>query len=204
VFLVSPLSSRNQIGGLLVEKGLCRFAAEVGTHRGDFAEVFLASWPGQLFCIDPWSTPDGYESQALQLWGGGDRNADMEYCRSRLAALMKATRTHGRAILMRDVSAKVVHKFSDYSLDFVHIDGDHRREMVRDDLQMWYQKLRSGGIIMGHDIVCPGEPGGHGRDVQRGLDDWLQLNFGDKKWDVPIHLIVEEDGLPWSFYLEKP
>ena len=35
--------------------------------------------------------------------------------------------------------------------DFVFIDGDHRYESVRRDIQAWLPKVRPGGIMGGHD-----------------------------------------------------
>lgn len=37
-------------------------------------------------------------------------------------------------------------------LDFVYIDGNHDYEFVKKDIEMYYPKVRSGGIIGGHDF----------------------------------------------------
>lgn len=36
-------------------------------------------------------------------------------------------------------------------LDFVFIDGDHSTEGVKADIRAWRSKVRSGGILFGHD-----------------------------------------------------
>ncbi len=36
-------------------------------------------------------------------------------------------------------------------LDFVFIDGDHSYEGVKEDLEKWVPKVRSQGLVMGHD-----------------------------------------------------
>lgn len=48
--------------------------------------------------------------------------------------------------------------YADNSLDFVFIDADHSYEAVRADIIAWWPKVKSGGIISGHDYHM-GAPG---------------------------------------------
>ena len=41
--------------------------------------------------------------------------------------------------------------FDDHSLDLVFLDGDHREESVRADIEAWRPKIRPGGWLAGHD-----------------------------------------------------
>lgn len=45
--------------------------------------------------------------------------------------------------------------FDDHSIDFLFIDGDHRYEGIKRDLQLWFPKIKYGGIIAGHDYNEP-------------------------------------------------
>jgi predicted O-methyltransferase YrrM len=38
-----------------------------------------------------------------------------------------------------------------FTLDMVFIDGDHNYESVRDDIAAWRPRVKTGGIISGHD-----------------------------------------------------
>lgn len=38
------------------------------------------------------------------------------------------------------------------NLDFVYIDGNHKYELVKKDIELYYPKVASGGIIGGHDF----------------------------------------------------
>jgi len=38
------------------------------------------------------------------------------------------------------------------NLDFVYIDGNHDYEHVKKDIELYYQKVRPGGVIGGHDF----------------------------------------------------
>ena len=42
-------------------------------------------------------------------------------------------------------------KFINESLDFIFIDGSHTYEDVKQDIHLWYPKLKYGKIIAGHD-----------------------------------------------------
>jgi len=49
-------------------------------------------------------------------------------------------------------SSHEIHKdFKDESIDFLFIDGCHTYEGVKKDLQLWYPKVKKGGVISGHD-----------------------------------------------------
>lgn len=41
-------------------------------------------------------------------------------------------------------------------IDFIFIDGDHSFEMCYKDLNLWYDKVRSGGLFSGHDFSLYG------------------------------------------------
>ena len=50
-------------------------------------------------------------------------------------------------------SMEAVANFDDNSLDFVYIDGLHTFDAVMLDLIFWSPKVRSGGIVAGHDYL---------------------------------------------------
>lgn len=71
--------------------------------------------------------------------------------------------------LIRQRSALAAERFEDASLDFVYIDGDHQYESVLDDIGVWFDKVRVGGVIAGHDYENPDLPG-----VQQAVDGFFQ------------------------------
>jgi len=66
----------------------------------------------------------------------------------------------GRSELLRMYSLEASNLFKDNELDFVFIDADHAYESAKQDITLWYKKVRSGGIIGGDDYAtsCPGVP----------------------------------------------
>lgn len=58
---------------------------------------------------------------------------------------------YANAILIRSKSEEVVSSFKDYSLDFVYIDGNHLYKYTKNDIEMWWPKVKLGGVLSGHD-----------------------------------------------------
>lgn len=188
--------------------GFTRFkkAVEIGTHQGTFAKELLdarqeISDPANgdtewvLYCVDPWVNPPGYEEQAKLLTGGG-LNRDWDY--SQAVAITKRAVQQGHCELIRGTSGQAANRFKFGELDLVYLDGDHSFEAVTADLLVWWAKLRSGGVLAGHDFVCPGGNGGWGRSIQPAVTQFAEMR------GVDVNLIVEPGGEPWSFYLVKP
>lgn len=188
---VAPLSTRNQFGSLLNQLGLVGRAAEIGTHRADFAKTFLDTWKGEkLFCVDHWQD---YDQSSVLPDRGASRNDDYE------AAINTLKDFGDRATILRATSPAVAADFLDETLDFVYIDGDHRTDAVLQDLRAWTPKVRTGGIVAGHDIISPGEDHtgqNWGPNVQKALAAFCAP-------ETDLYLVVEEGGLPWSFYFFK-
>ena len=198
MFLVSPLSSRNQFGNFLNERGLVEKGVEVGTHRGEYASTLLKHWKGTLYCIDPWRFLPEYENQSKFL-EGSNGNRQLDY----LAAKTSLAPYGPKAVIRKKTSREGANDFREGSVDFVYLDGNHERPYIDEDISLWYPKVKSGGILAGHDVVCPGPPSfdNWGKHIQNALIDFYRrVNLAN----FYIYLIIEEGGLPWSWYLEKP
>ena len=48
-------------------------------------------------------------------------------------------------------SIEAVTNFKNEYFDFIFIDADHSYQSVRQDLEIWYPKIKPGGLISGHD-----------------------------------------------------
>jgi predicted O-methyltransferase YrrM len=194
---LAPFRTRDDFGTFLNEAGLTGLGVEIGTHRGDFADQLLSQWKGTLYCVDPWSVPEGYEDQAkilAEVWAtDGNRQHDRDFCEYRLK------KYGSRVTLVEKVSVEGAKLFKENTLDFVYIDGDHRREMVYKDLETWLPLIKPSGILAGHDFLNIGEPeGGCSVGIQSAL-----LPFA-REHKLTIHMVTAEGTLPWSYYLQKP
>lgn len=189
MFCLSPISTRDQFGILLNQLGLVNEAVEIGTHRGEFADIFLARWYGyKLHCVDPW---EDYP-QATSLWGGGTRKDDYKQAQA-------VARKHRNRMILHRTTSLLSAKEITNDLDFVYIDGNHTYEDVFQDLSVWWPKLKTNGILAGHDWLCPGEKeNGWAQYIQPAFEQFVKNTNS-----VNIYLITEENNLPWSFYMFK-
>lgn len=117
---------------------------EVGTFKGEFSNAILSRWDGILYMVDVWRGIDeGYDDVSnhnnhTDIWKSAMDNIDMYY---------------NRAIMIRTTSENASKIFNDSSLDFVYIDANHSYESVKNDILLWYPKVKSGGYLWGHDYL---------------------------------------------------
>lgn len=185
---IAPFINRSGFGDFLTYRGLTDLAVEVGTHRGEFADLLLRTWAGNLRCVDHYR-PDYHPSDPAAM---GNRTEDYNAARS----LLNVHKNRFKFIV--DTSEAASKKFSDKSVGFVYIDANHEVAEVTNDIHLWYPKLIDGGILAGHDIVCPGErDGGWGQYVQEAV---FSFSIPVKK---VVYLVIERDGSPWSWFIIK-
>jgi hypothetical protein len=112
---------------------------EVGVAQGFHSELFCKKNPNlHLFCVDAWEQYSGYR----------------DYLRRRLDQFYEEAKERlspYNCTIIRKFSMDAVKDFKNHSLDFVYIDGAHDFKNVADDICEWIKKVKSGGIIYGHD-----------------------------------------------------
>jgi hypothetical protein len=133
----------------LIQNILSKFdlglGAEVGTFKGEFSKEILKHWSGTLYMIDVWrDLSEEYQDCSnhkffeTNLYDETIKNID-EF--------------GDRAIMIRTTSESASQIFCDSSLDFVYIDANHSYEFVKQDIELWYPKIKKGGYILGHDYL---------------------------------------------------
>lgn len=135
-----PLTGRNGLAKLFAELGF-KTGAEIGVFEGAYSEILCKENPKlKLFSIDPWTPHKGYLDYA--------RKSTLEnafnQAKTKLASL--------NAEIVKKYSQDALEDFLDGSLDFVYIDGDHSFQTCLDDINGWSNKVKTGGIIAGHDF----------------------------------------------------
>ena len=64
------------------------------------------------------------------------------------------------------LSVEAAELYENESLDFIFLDASHDYESVKEDLNVWYPKLKKTGIIAGHDYTS--HPG-----VKKAVDEFF-------------------------------
>lgn len=113
--------------------------AEIGVYEGAYSKNLLQRIPNlHLIGVDLWESYPGYKdfekNDIVDAYNRAVKNVEGYDCE-----------------LIKGWSDEVVKTIPDNSLDFVFIDGNHNYEWCVWDIANWSKKVRSGGIIYGHD-----------------------------------------------------
>jgi len=166
-----------------------RKGAEIGTARGSYAITLCVNNPNlKLYCVDAWATYDGLNDYK-------DQNQLDEY----LAHAMRRLEPYKGVEIVYSKSMDAVKQFADGSLDFVYIDANHEFPYVAEDLFYWSKKVKSGGIVSGHDYLKIPRKDGliQVREVVKAYTE----AFNIKPWFVVDKCTEKRAG---SFFWVKP
>jgi hypothetical protein len=137
---------RQDVGIVLNALGLVGTLVEVGVHRGDFAQEILTHWRGKHYvAVDP------YEEGFVEDYVDGVNVAEKDRLSDMQLFYDNTAKDAHRRTLLRMRSVEGAKRFVDNTLDAVYIDAIHHYHMVMQDMQAWWSKVKSGGILMGHD-----------------------------------------------------
>jgi predicted O-methyltransferase YrrM len=140
--------TRKELPHILNQRGLLGKGAEIGVLKGEYSCLLLEKWEGeQLYCVDPWREfgEDEYEDVS----NVSQDRYELFYEET----VERLSRFGDRAEIMRMTSENAAPKFEEGELDFVYIDAQHHYEAVKKDIQLWWPKVRRGGILAGHDYL---------------------------------------------------
>lgn len=149
---------------LLKEAGLTGIGVELGSFKAEYAKFILKNWPGTLYLIDVWRGLDDAEYE--------DCSNHKLHSDIYAEAIKNLVGYEDRAYMLRAKGNQVVDIFKDNSLDFIYIDANHTYEAVKEDIIHWYPKVKSGGIVSGHDFLQ--------------LDCYTKENYAQGKKNFPI------------------
>lgn len=119
---------------------------ELGVWYGVNMGHLLEDCPNisMLYGVDPYAP--------YQDWNRYIFNNEMESARASARSIQM--RFARRCKLLECTSQAAVNQVG--QLDFIFIDGDHSYEICYQDLNLWYDKVASGGLFAGHDFTLPG------------------------------------------------
>ena len=110
--------------------------AEIGVDTGGFSQKIMEiCTPEKLHLVDAWDTPRYGEDKAQGV-----------------IKKFEAESKEGRVQLHRGYSTDRAADFEEAYFDWIYIDTDHRYTTTKAELELYAPKMKSGGIMAGHDF----------------------------------------------------
>jgi hypothetical protein len=165
-----PITKYEGLPNLFQELGF-KVGAEIGVARSKYSKWLCHQMrrnKPKLFLVDPYLAYKDFGIYADQ----AGQDARCEEARARMAKY--------DCEFIKKPSMEAVKDFKDGSLDFVYIDANHTFEYVVNDIAEWSKKIRSGGIISGHDYSS------HMFEVKGAVDAWVKVK-NIKPWFLTEH-----------------
>lgn len=124
---------------------------EIGTFEGINAESILKTLDiEKIYLIDPYEKYiDMVNKEENILWEKEVMIKVKDKCMKRLKNYIKDEKVE----FIFDSSKNAINNIKDDSLDFVYIDGNHNYEFVIFEMENYWEKLKKGGVLSGHDIT---------------------------------------------------
>ena len=120
-----------------------KLLVELGTDRG---ESFFT------FCQSVAENSTGTQCFAVDTWRGDEQSGGCDETTFEEVSQHHAQHYSEFATLIRGRFDEALDRFAPESIDILHLDGLHTEEAVRHDVESWLPKIRSGGILLMHDI----------------------------------------------------
>jgi len=149
------LPDRFELAVLLNRRRLLGCGVEVGVQQGEFSRVLLETWQGRhLISVDPWRAAPPQEYRDVANLTQVEHDELFRQATQRLAPLA------ARSTIWRMTGSEAAGRLPHHSLDFVYLDARHDRGSVMRDLGDWFDRVRPGGVLAGHDYLDGSFPEG--------------------------------------------
>ena len=172
---------RRDLNKLLWHLGVEGDTAEIGCAEGFFsADILRWNLPGKHYMIDNWET--------IPNISGDGNNAQEWHDKNYADAMERVKEFHEKVVVLRGMSVQMARHIPDSSLALAYVDCDHTKIGVANDIQAYYPKLVTGGVIAFHDY----EMAHYG--VKSAVNEFAQAN------GLELHFIAEdklEDAGAW-------
>lgn len=118
--------------------------AEIGVRYGAHSLTILRHLPMKtLYLIDPQKEYEGID---------GCHKRGFDEIRKGLRRNLKTY--SDKLVFIEKFSEDAVNDIPD-NIDFIYIDGNHLYNYVKKDVNLYYPKLKKGGVLCGHDFQIP-------------------------------------------------
>jgi O-methyltransferase len=155
--------------------------AELGVFKGEFSHtIYNTINPSMMFLVDtfPEHMCSGNKDGHNVVW------ANLNHWHE---SLIKKYENCLNVKIIKTSTTDFLFSLKEDELDAVYIDADHSYEAVKQELNLSYEKVKKGGVIMGHDYTNHMFPGVVQAVNEFCKDKLLEINF------------LTKDGCPTYF-----
>ncbi len=132
-----------------------------------------------IYGIDPWDKIKIFNGKSFEETNENIRNQEINRYKSIRENLENIISTHNLNIkLFNDNSWEVYNNFEDNSISCIHIDGDHSYEGVKKDLQLYWPKIKKGGLVINDDY--------HWGGCKKAINEFINEHKSEIKEFYPI------------------
>lgn len=125
-----------------------KVGVEVGVAEGKYSEIICKANPQmKIYGVDPYE-PDIGSTNYIQ---------DKAFDDIHLQQAQERLKHFPKYFFIKEFSMEALKKFEDNSLDFVYIDANHTESYITQDIEGWSKKVKTGGIVSGHDYIEGGD-----------------------------------------------
>lgn len=139
------MKTRYEFADYLTENNY-KIGIEIGSYKGLYSKYLLDNWKGYLYMVDVWKKLP--ESEYFDINNQENPKEIIGEVFDNISGY------EDRTTLIRGSSRSTSHLFPDEFFDFIYIDANHKYHYVINDLHNWYPKLKSGGVLAGHDWIA--------------------------------------------------
>lgn len=189
IIIRKPLKTRDDLPLLLNVLNLNGKGVEIGTWKGEYStHVLTISKLSTLYSIDPWQ----HFGDCIYIDIDNVSSEEFEVIYNQ--AIKALGKFGNRSKVMRMSSINAIKAFKDCSLDFIYLDANHSYESCKEDLKLWWPKLKKGGMFAGHDYLDADLPQGK-YGVKSAVNEFLKV--------YPHKLFVTPEAWPTWYFIKQ-
>jgi len=142
------------------------FGCEVGVHAGETAGFLLKNLPKikRYYAVDPWLIYEMYDGEMYRK-PGHKKYKSMKSAYDNYMEIVKPYKGKVITYKMTSVDASK-HIPKDY-LDWVFIDANHEYKYIKENLDLWSWRVKTGGVVAGHDY------GNKWKGIKKAVDEFV-------------------------------
>ena len=185
---LKTIKTMSDVPEFLIKNELNNNLCELGVWNGGGIENFIRCNPKLLIGVDCWDQTDDPKTS-----DGIDKNIVKGYYENCLKLMIK----YPQVKYIKSLTNDYVGIFEDGFFDFVYVDACHAYETCKEDLNNWFAKVKSGGILAGHDYFQ--HTSSYKFGVVEAVDEFVEEN----KSKLYAFYVTPESSSPSYFMYKK-